>query len=322
MTPPKTVPIVSWNYDRNTLLENLSARFVVTSFLISWISSLLSPLIFAISYAKGWNIACATILFISVVSYIPFKSPISLINKFYHYHQMCFFKNTTIESVGEISSDQTFYAVHPHGAYSFGWALLYTLPALQHVKFCFSSVLYASPFFRLFARLTGVAGSADKASMISYLRKGESLALPPGGFEEATITSLNHDRVFIKKRYGFIRLCLKFGIQIKPIYVFGEKDLYFNVQGCWTKRLQLNRLGLPAILVWGEKLSPLTPRRNKNISIVIGAPISIPKIEDPTKEQVLAYHKKYIAALSKLFEDHKVKFYGEEKAKTAKLDIW
>ena len=61
--------------------------------------------------------------------------------------------------------------------------MLFCHDVMQHVRFCFAPALYASPFFRLFSRVTGRPGSAGKANMVSYMRRGESLALPPGGFE-------------------------------------------------------------------------------------------------------------------------------------------
>lgn len=157
--------------------------------------------------------------------------------------------------------------------------------------------------------------------MLSYLKKGEHLALPPGGFEEATLTSLNHDRAFIKKRTGFVKLCLKHGTAIRPIYVFGEKSCYWNIQGAFKTRLAMNRYGLPAIFALGNPILPILPRWDTDLYIAMGEPILVPKIDNPSKEQVSQWHKKYMAALTKLFEDHKEEAYGPD-AKTIKLELW
>ena len=158
--------------------------------------------------------------------------------------------------------------------------------------------------------------------MVSYMKRGESLALPPGGFEEATLSCPDQDRVFVKKRYGFVRLCIQHGIPIRPVYVFGEKGLYWNIQGAWDVRLAMNKNGFPAILTWGHPLFPLMPRHDVDLKIVVGAPMAVPKVEDPSKEVVKQWHDKYMAALTKLFEDHKEAVYGSEAAKTAKLEVW
>jgi hypothetical protein len=198
---------------------------------------------------------------------------------------------------------------------------LYVHDVMQHVRFCFSPALFASPFFRLFSRGCGNPGSASKFAMKEYMKNGESLALPPGGFEEATLTCLTQDRVYIKKRTGFVKLCLQHGIAIRPVYVFGEKSCYWNVQGAFSSRLAVNRYGIPTILSWGNTFLPLLPKPSVAIHIVVGKPLALPKIEQPTKDDVAKWHNKYIAALKQLFEDHKQEAYGQD-SKTMKLEVW
>jgi hypothetical protein len=55
----------------------------------------------------------------------------------------------------------------------------------------------------------------------------------------------------------------------------------------------------------------LLPRRQP-ITTVVGAPIEVKHIPNPTKAQVQALHHRYCAALSELFEQHKKK-YGVQK---------
>ena len=87
-------------------------------------------------------------------------------------------------------------------------------------------------------------------------------------------------------------------------------------------RLAVNRFGVPALVPWGSLLLPLLPRGNVDMRIVVGAPIALPKIENPTKDDVKKWHDKYVAALVKLFEDHKEAAYGPEAGKDAKLEVW
>jgi 2-acylglycerol O-acyltransferase 2 len=310
------------------LQEKILGGFVIHCFVVMWISSIVSPFLLLSALYKGQTIWATIIILISVAAYAPWERG-TLANfvhyAVYHYFPR-YFKSMSIEFEGDkiptTDDPQYFYAIHPHGAFSFGWAALFSHPQMQHVRFCFAPLLYISPFFRLFSRSTGRPGSAGKADMLSYMKRGESLALPPGGFEEATLTSPKHDRVYIKKRYGFVKLCLQHGIPIRPVYAFGEKELYWNIQGAWEARLAMNHKGLPAIVTWGHPLFPLMPRYNIDMKIVIGAPILLPKVDKPSKEVVKQWHDKYIAALTKLFEDHKEAAYGPEVAKTAKLEVW
>ncbi len=225
-------------------------------------------------------------------------------------------------STSTSTSTKTFYAVHPHGAFCLGWSVLFASNIMEKVRFCFSPALYHSPFFKVFSMTVGNPGKADKASMISYMKRGEDLALPPGGFEEATLTSMNHDRAYIKKRAGFVKLCLQYGYSIVPVYCFGENETFWNMQGFWNARLKLNSFGVPAIVIWGSKLLPILPKRNKNgLLVVAGERLVLPRIENPTREDVKKWHDKYMAALLKIYDDHKFEAYGDD-AKAMKLDLW
>ena len=337
MPPP---PYVTALESRNTSWrEKLLGGCCFGLFVATWISSILSPfiLLLAILY-KYWMVAAFVIL-ITLTAYLPWRKGFlaKSIHAFLSHYAPMYFRSvavifegnelpkptaTTASTGGSGDPQPTFYAIHPHGAFCIGWALLFVHDAMQHVRFCFAPALYISPFFRLFSRCAGNPGSAAKFAMISYMKKGLSLALPPGGFEEATLTSLVQDRVFIKRRTGFIRLCLKYGIQVRPVYVFGEKLCYWNIQGYFSQRLALNRYGLPTILTWGHPLFPLVPKSGVDLRIVVGAPLVLPKIENPTQQDVKVWHDKYIAALAKLFDDHKEQAYGPEAAKVAKLEIW
>ena len=55
------------------------------------------------------------------------------------------------------------------------------------------------------------AGAATKAVILKAMATGESLALLPGGFQEASICKQGADRVYIKHRQGFIKYALQEG---------------------------------------------------------------------------------------------------------------
>lgn len=52
--------------------------------------------------------------------------------------------------------------------------------------------------------------------------KGENFGLIPGGFEEATLNTTKENRLYLKKRKGFMKYALKYGYKIYPSFVFGE----------------------------------------------------------------------------------------------------
>ena len=319
--------------ENSTALETLLGLLSVGSFIIIWISSLMSPILLFLCIKHQNYTGTTIILSVTAAAYLPWNARSSklkhIVQSFIsHYHPL-YYKKCTVLFKGLLPTDEQsqnskplFYAIHPHGAFCLGWSVLFASDVMENVRFCFSPALYYSPFFKLFCLLTGKPGKADKSSMISYMKQGENIALPPGGFEEATITSTLHDRVYIRKRVGFVKLCLQHGYSIVPTYCFGEKSTFANVQGLWKFRLWLNSLGIPAIVIWGNTCFGLLPKRSKDgLYIVTGETIEVPKIENPTREDVKKWHDKYMSELLKIFEDHKCDAYGEE-GKTVTLEMW
>lgn len=344
-SPAALSPYYSWSNNRSSCFQTIAGGTAILSCICIWLLSLASPLLLCASVFHRQYIISAIIVMLTIIAYLPWKKGFisSMITGFARQNPMYYKKCSIILKDRSISSSNTntntnttnndatnrkgnkpnLYAVHPHGAFCLGWSVLFCSPLMTSVRFCFSPVLYVSPFFRLWSRLAGKPGAADKASMISYMIRGEDIALPPGGFEEATLTSPDHDRVYIKKRVGFVKLALQHGYNIVPVYSFGENKTYLNVQGAWKARLKLNSFGIPAIVVYGASFLPLLPRRvSEGVSVVVGFPLELPKIEDPSREEVKMWHDKYIAALIKVFEDHKCEAYGSVEGRSKKMELW
>lgn len=92
----------------------------------------------------------------------------------------------------------------------------------------------------------------------------------PGGFEEASLTSQNKDRVYIKSRKGFIKYALKFGYSIYPIYVFNENKLFKTFDKFYDFRIWLNKFKIPGVFFLGKFGFPYAPDNNQSLKVVIG----------------------------------------------------
>jgi 2-acylglycerol O-acyltransferase 2 len=159
--------------------------------------------------------------------------------------------------------------------------------------------------------------SCDKAQMLSFMKNGENIGLLPGGFQEATLYKRGKHRIFIKDRKGFVKYALQYGYQIVPCYIFGEENTYWPVEiGFRSFRLWLNKYNIPGTLFIGKYL--FLPDNNIDINIVVGAPMKIPMIAEPTAEEIDKYHTAYIDAVKKLFERYK----GKYAAPDAELQIF
>ena len=151
------------------------------------------------------------------------------------------------------------------------------------------------------------AKSADKKNLIEMLQKGCSPVLCPGGVQEVTLMKNENECVlYLNNRLGFIKLALQQGVPVIPCFCFGLRKT-FNF---WIpKNKVLTDIGryfgvLPMVFfgVWNLPFSPGKPVDYINL---IGSPIKIPKIENPSEEEVEKYHDLFIKAISKLYEEHK-----------------
>ena len=174
------------------------------------------------------------------------------------------------------NSKSTMFAVHPHGIFCCGWSCLVVQDFMKDTYFCFATALYYSPFFRLFSRLTMKPSGVSKKGMKKIMQSGSSLALIPGGFEEASIHSIERDRLFLKNRRGFTAYACKYGYKIRPVYAFGERQTFCNFQGFWSIRFFLNSFGIPGIIPFGSSYFPILPKQTP-MNIVFGKPVELPK---------------------------------------------
>mmetsp|Transcript_8120 Transcript_8120/g.19960 ORF Transcript_8120/g.19960 Transcript_8120/m.19960 type:complete len:342 (+) Transcript_8120:149-1174(+) len=341
MSDKKSEPSFAFYFSNadSTLFQTLIGGSVLLVFLSTWFASLGTPVLGTMLILHGHYVPFAIVSVATLIAYLPWKKGVisGLVSEYARVNTRFYTRCTVIfkskESLPGLDEEQrpNLYAFHPHGAFCMGWSVLFCSKIMNEgmVRFVFSPVLYASPLFRLWCRLVGRPGSASKGAMIGYMKerkdkkRRDHLALPPGGFEEATLSCVGKDRVYIKKRVGFVKLALQHGYNVVPVYTFGENNTYSNVQGLWKFRLWLNSLGFPAIVVFGSWLNPFLPKRDeRGISVVIGDPLVLPKLPNPTREEVTLWHDKYMASLVRLFEEHKEAFYGSEAAKTAKLELW
>ncbi|XP_018568257.1 2-acylglycerol O-acyltransferase 2-like [Anoplophora glabripennis] len=186
---------------------------------------------------------------------------------------------------------------------------------------------YVMPVFRELAlSLGGISASAKSIDYVLGLPGGGHVcALIAGGVAETLYSKPGRYTIFLKKRRGFVRLALKNGTSLVPVVSFGEVDLFEELQGSWVTYLQeLSRkwFGVTLPLYTGRGFFQysfgMMPHRRK-VTTVVGFPIEIPKVEDPTREQVDHYHAEFVKKLTDMFEEQKYNYL--EKPEEKHLEI-
>ncbi|KAK9506774.1 hypothetical protein O3M35_008649 [Rhynocoris fuscipes] len=174
------------------------------------------------------------------------------------------------------------------------------------------------PFSREYVLSLGF-NSVSKEALMHQLTKpaGRAVCIVVGGSAEAMISSPGTHRIIAKNRKGFVKLALTTGADLVPIYSFGETDLYnqliYPENSLIRKFQQAVRkfTGIAPVLFYGrglfQGLFGLLPY-NKPIHMVVGKPISVEKVENPSRDQVNKLHQTFIEEMSNLFDTHKTKY--------------
>jgi len=138
---------------------------------------------------------------------------------------------------------------HPHGililsrihVYGGVWETLF--PGVD-IRVLGASPMFKAPGCREICLWMG-AVDAGRRTAERVLKAGKSVVVYPGGSREIFDTDPNSSetRCHLTKRKGFVRLALKHGAELVPVFVFGEKKCYrrLNVP-VWLRDWLLRRL--------------------------------------------------------------------------------
>ncbi|XP_050440927.1 2-acylglycerol O-acyltransferase 2-A-like [Adelges cooleyi] len=231
----------------------------------------------------------------------------------------------------ELPADKSYlFATHPHGTFSAGvFSNFLThaspfrdmFPGLKPFMIILGVHFYM-PFHRELYISLGFREPSEK-SLVNILdgKKGNVAVLMVGGVTEAFQSYPGPVHIVVNKRKGFVRVALKTGASLVPVFSFGENNAYEKYEvaadSVWHKLLKFINWKSDRVVPNGRGFFQYTfgimPRRC-SIVTVVGKPIDLPKISNPTKEEIDKYHKMYVTELTKLFEEHKNKYstYPEE----------
>lgn len=234
------------------------------------------------------------------------------------------------DSVVPHLSEGCMVCYHPHGVVPLGFSFNGAIRAKArdpkrylHPKVHISHrvggvqapVLFKIPILRQILELFGCTMPATKEGMRILFSQKMSFGIVVGGSEEVAIHIRGRERLFLKRRAGFLKYALQHGYKVVVAYNFGESDLYSNVSLLRPLNLWLvKRLGFVFPIFWGRWWCPILPRNDAELNTVYGEVVQLPRIEEPTARDVEEWHGKYIQALERVFDAHKGRFgYGDRK---------
>lgn len=181
-----------------------------------------------------------------------------------------------------ISDTPQVVCVHPHGFLSCGALVgIHFVPGNRTI-FCVAPALFYIPVFGWCIRLLGCI-PAKRDIMLRALRQGYSVLVVPGGVPEVILSEQCRDTLlFLKQRYGFVKVAMACRVPLLPVFVRGETALFRPVQWPLFKlRVHLSYvLNIPLTLpffagwygTWIPKRKPLTLLEGKRV-VTKGVPM-------------------------------------------------
>ena len=218
------------------------------------------------------------------------------------------------------------------------YSLIFHCPSLSFLLELKTAVADAVMYTPILKHVLGIFGliSASKKSLQATLKKpgiAGSVVLYVGGMAELFLSSEHEERIYLKKRKGFIKLGLQEGVDVVPVYLFGNTTvlsvLKTGVLATLSRRLQVS-----LTYIWGKWRLPI-PRdckvsllvalhycrivkhifmfanaallccRRLQLLYVSGQPLGMPHIPEPSQENIDKWHAKYCNEVTRIFNTYK-----------------
>ncbi|XP_053166672.1 2-acylglycerol O-acyltransferase 1 [Hemicordylus capensis] len=183
---------------------------------------------------------------------------------------------------------------------------------------------FKCPFFRDYIMGGGMVTSSKKSvsHVLSSEKSGNVAVIVIGGAEESLDAHPGSMTLSILRRKGFIKMALKHGAQLVPVFSFGENELYKQIANpkgsslrTWQDKFR-NIMGFTLPLFHGRGIFQYSfgflPFR-KPIYTVVGSPIAVKQNLSPSPEEIDHLHQKYLQELKKLFDQNKERYGIPEK---------
>lgn len=176
--------------------------------------------------------------------------------------------------------------------------------------------------------LHGISSVSKRACKnILKLGPGNAITIVVGGAAESLSAHPGTFDLTLKKRLGFIKVAMREGADLVPVFSFGENDIYdqlANEKGSRVYKLQKKfqkLFGFTLPLFHGRGIFNynygLMPFRHPIVS-VIGRPIKIEQCTNPTTEQLHDVQKQYIDELVRIWDKYK-DLYAKNRTKELTL---
>jgi hypothetical protein len=206
------------------------------------------------------------------------------------------------------------FAAQPHGVLSYVGmcAATYNPTDTLTVPTAAASVVLRTPLLK---NIMGIFNLVDASAhnLQRLFRERKSVLIYIGGIAELFKSCRSEERLYLQQRKGFIKLALKQeNVDIVPVYLFGNTSV-LSVMKHGPLAALSRKLQASLTLFWGKFYLPIP--RDEKLLYVIGKPLGLPYISNPTQEDIDKWHAIYCEEVRKIFEMYKerVPMYKHKK---------
>mmetsp|Transcript_5736 Transcript_5736/g.19231 ORF Transcript_5736/g.19231 Transcript_5736/m.19231 type:complete len:313 (-) Transcript_5736:362-1300(-) len=173
-----------------------------------------------------------------------------------------------------------------------------------------AAALFAVPIIRELVLWFGCVDAGAPTARY-HLGMGRSILVFVGGEREQLMTQRGKHRTYLLRRKGIVKLALRYGTPIVPMYCFGENDLYHHSTFLLGLRQWLvKNLRIGFCIFWGPfgpvPLLSLWPFQVP-LTVEVGRPIAVTQIDEPTQEKIDEVHAEVVARTKELFNATKAR---------------
>ncbi|KAL2650659.1 hypothetical protein R1flu_018787 [Riccia fluitans] len=200
------------------------------------------------------------------------------------------------------------FACHPHGRMFYSGILFTQLHETWREGILKNGDIFMGaaggffyiPILNLLFSLAGTV-PVTKSNIVAKLREGSHMTILIGGIKEVLMGTEDHvDRIYLKKRKGFIKIAIEENAGVVPVYFFNENQMFNHNSKSFLKIFEhINkyyyRLGVPFFR--GRYNLPMPFRRP--LLMAIGEPLFAKE-----GENVDSFHQRYMQALRELFDKY------------------
>jgi len=215
-------------------------------------------------------------------------------------------------------SKPVIFCTVPHGVAPIGITAYPVWSKLFNDKLCHwtcAPVILQLPIVSFFMKSVGYVPAKAKSITDTLTKKEENIGIILDGIAGMFQQRQHEEIAHIRARKGIVKIALRAGVPIVPVYGFGHTSLYrvvvdpFGILEFLSAKLQVALT--PFFGRWGWFLGP--PVRKSAVCLCLGEPVDCPQMDDPSKEDIDKYHKQLLEHYEQVFDQHKAAYGWEDK---------